>query len=718
MIVTNFFQFVGITALSGVTFLLAPYWLYDMRRRAGDVLEKTMLTVALSAIQMIMNIYLLAFLHVLSFLSLWGLLLGEALLIWSITRGQPFWRKAPAVYGFIMHVHDGHYKLSVILRDRLRAVLRRLARWAAGTLWPNLPYVLCFTAALGFSLVVLGGPVLNRMSFGVSDLYVYIPWVKGVLNNQIFIKGVYTYGLHNIVAALSLMYQIDPVTLLRLFGLCYNLFGLLVLLWVFRAVFENRWTAMFAVCLHSFINLFTFASAYFRSSYTLTQELSQLFCFIAAGFYVRFLKAPDKRSLWRFAPALCASALAHMYPLVVLVLFCGSYSLVYARMLLRDRARLARRVLMVVGAAFGAALFWPIVGLLTGVPLEQSFLWGLGVLNKTTPETAIVPAADFLARVQQMTQLPFVFHLERIVPVLLTGGLGIYCVLRNKNRAYGKRLLGISLYQLMMHVLLLSGPLGLPTIMDSNRTLVFMSVTACAFYVAPADLLFLLDGARRRMAAAGAYIVLMGGFLFYRYGTRYLYYSALSQTSGAVTAYYQIKREREIGVWTIVSSVDESAMSAGYGWHYEMYQFVLEMDPYKPDIVIEIPTPYVYFYVEKIPVDRYAFTAVNGKDFAPLYELDAQTPAPALASLSAAQKGELYNDYASRRMLMGKLSKWAEAFMRQFPDDMRVYYEDDELIVYEYRQNMFHYTNFSMDYGYNPYVPPVPPERMEGVESE
>ena len=39
--------------------------------------------------------------------------------------------------------------------------------------------------------------------------------------------------------------------------------------------------------------------------------------------------------------------------------------------------------------------------------------------------------------------------------------------------------------------------------------------------------------------------------------------------------------------------------------------------------------------------------------------------------------------------------------MLYFPDQMSIYYEDMDIIIYEIKQNMYALNNFAIDYGYN-----------------
>jgi hypothetical protein len=60
-----------------------------------------------------------------------------------------------------------------------------------------------------------------------------------------------------------------------------------------------------------------------------------------------------------------------------------------------------------------------------------------------------------------------------------------------------------------------------------------------------------------------------------------------------------------------------------------------------------------------------------------------------------------YSVYENRRILEAKLYGYLEEYKKAFPDQLEVYMEDDECIVYLLKQNTFILNNFAMDYGYN-----------------
>ena len=70
-------------------------------------------------------------------------------------------------------------------------------------------------------------------------------------------------------------------------------------------------------------------------------------------------------------------------------------------------------------------------------------------------------------------------------------------------------------------------------------------------------------------------------------------------------------------------------------------------------------------------------------------------------TIRTSKKSDYYGIYENRHALMSKAYFWAEKYMTYFPDQMSVYYEDINIIIYEIKQNMYALNNFAIDYGYN-----------------
>ena len=104
-----------------------------------------------------------------------------------------------------------------------------------------------------------------------------------------------------------------------------------------------------------------------------------------------------------------------------------------------------------------------------------------------------------------------------------------------------------------------------------------------------------------------------------------------------------------------------------------------------------IPTKRIYVYIEKVPKDYFVEYEGSGQRIS---EEGAKRPCPAYEA-TAVYMGE------DRWICMSKMYYWALAYMKLHPDDMYLYYEDDDFMCYCIEQNDYSLYNLSIDYGYN-----------------
>ena len=60
-----------------------------------------------------------------------------------------------------------------------------------------------------------------------------------------------------------------------------------------------------------------------------------------------------------------------------------------------------------------------------------------------------------------------------------------------------------------------------------------------------------------------------------------------------------------------------------------------------------------------------------------------------------------YNLDENRRAIEAKLAAWIKVYSEMFPDQMSVYRESEDCIVYRLEQNEYALNNLAVDYGYN-----------------
>lgn len=280
-------------------------------------------------------------------------------------------------------------------------------------------------------------------------------------------------------------------------------------------------------------------------------------------------------------------------------------------------------------------------------------------------------------------------------------GLGCFYILA-RQACYGAMLVSTGIYMLLMCVMLSASAFGLPSLMDGNRGSIYFS------YTYPVTLTFMVDGVlyfpffglRGKAWKVGSVLlnglsfVCVLGFLYYTVVTNQVKsprHAIAQEMNEAVLCLTNIIKEEKDFTWTIVSANDELRMGWDYGYHYETITFLQEMEMAATDTLIRIPTPVVYFFIEKIPLDYGVSYAGSGQMIS---EEGAASRLPRGNSLSVYQ-GE------RRWIVMSRMYYWAETFRKLCPNEMEVYMETDKFMCYRLEQDPYRLYNFALDYGYN-----------------
>lgn len=270
----------------------------------------------------------------------------------------------------------------------------------------------------------------------------------------------------------------------------------------------------------------------------------------------------------------------------------------------------------------------------------------------------------------------------------------VFCAFRKTE--YGAALMSVGFCMLILTVLLCAGPFGLPTLMDAARCSIYYA------YLLPVAGVVLADGILcfmtmprifrngKNVLSLGISVVLLI-VLLQKDLVKNPEFSSGYVTNGAITCLTNIIRENEDETWTIVSANDETQMGLDHGWHYETITFLRQLEKIDEDTKILIPTKNIYFFIEKIPLDYSVSYAGSGQSIS---KKGASQTLPNVGGIGMYQ-GE------KRWIVMSRMYYWVQAFMKKYPNEMKVYYEDDQFICYRIPQNMYHQYNFAIDYGYN-----------------
>ena len=270
----------------------------------------------------------------------------------------------------------------------------------------------------------------------------------------------------------------------------------------------------------------------------------------------------------------------------------------------------------------------------------------------------------------------------------------IFCVFRQPG--YGAMLMSMGFCMWIVTILLCAGVFGLPPLMDGARCSIYYVYLLSAALTALADgLLYMvlplrkLRLVRNAVSLAVTAAVLMG--MFQNHMIKQSDFSSGFVMNGAITCLSNIIHENEDKTWTIVSANDETQMGVDHGWHYETITFLRGMETLEKNTKVIIPTKTVYFFIEKIPLD---YSVTYDKSGQSISRKGASRSLPNVGGIGIYQ-GE------GRWIVMSRMYYWAQAFMELYPNEMKVYYEDNKFICYKIEQNMYHQYDFAIDYRYN-----------------
>lgn len=178
----------------------------------------------------------------------------------------------------------------------------------------------------------------------------------------------------------------------------------------------------------------------------------------------------------------------------------------------------------------------------------------------------------------------------------------------------------------------------------------------------------------------------------------YMYFE-LTRYNQAVSTAVEIMEELPKYSYTIVSTTDEIYQVRQKGRHEEIVTFLKKIEEEN----YTLPTDYIFFFVEKKPLyyaQYYFFTGpewLATQKYHAYYHEHSIYPNMYHAEISEeyAQKemmffsrpSQAYYDRASRTILESKMYQWCTEMREQYPNECKVFYEDDYFVCYYIRQN-------------------------------
>lgn len=704
-------------------------------KRAGENVIKAMIV---SHVAIISCVYLLGLLHIYNTATLVISLLA-VILVYLKIRGVHFKEKLLQAFYWTALISGGQYKLGIYVKNEVRKAWKKagqlLKSCIKGFFSKHILEHLLLLASFGILIARKWILVFDNYAYLTSDMYVHNEWINFMEQGDIFYDGVYPFGMHNMLSAFHKLSGLNLNIVFRYWG-AFNCVLMVAALYFFaRRMFYSRMAAVLPVIIYCVTD---FASNYygFRTIYTLPQELGMLFLFPCLYYFGRFLKREKWKDGIYFAMSAAVVLAMHFYTVIFAVLLCASLCVPLCKRVFR--VPMIKKMAASVGLIALISITPFAVGLASGKYWQGSMSWAMGVINsgsqsgnaddgqeensqeesenqelsdkkaEKTKEAFVLKriwdkfAAVYALQVEAMNSYwGNVFWICMGLFTLYYAGLLLLKKVTWKDCMYG----GIWIFLLLMIIMYSYEILGIPRLMKEERMAMFMGYIAPLMLAFPVELFFrLLPEKRKVIGALAGYGTAAALF----YVTYYLGYMPVQthyylEPSLAAKACVMAEKELPRGTWTVVSPVEELSLVRNRGYHYELWEFIGNMEVYKEDMYLEIPTRYVFFVLEKQPLVynevRYGNLTYENE---PINKKEADTICTReMLGISETGTMKFYNILENRRVLEAKLACWLEEYSKAFPDQIELYMEDEECAIYKFEQNPYMMNNFAIDYGCN-----------------
>ena len=320
--------------------------------------------------------------------------------------------------------------------------------------------------------------------------------------------------------------------------------------------------------------------------------------------------------------------------------------------------------------------------------LPRTFIFVKEATDKRMQVSLLGPDAEAVGVFDDLNQWVW-------IAMAVCAGVGLLCVLGDS--VYGRAMIAFTIFAGLCMAMTIADNLGIPQLIEAYRSRIFATQAYCmlACFAIDTCLAITLGWFKKTTIPINtAGLLVLGGFAyicFMRNAYVEPYYYEGLETNGAITCITNIIENNAPQTYTIVSANDEIHMIELHGYHYELGRMLSDIEKVSSYSKITIPTEKVYFFIEKVPIDYGEGYEGSGQAVS---AIGAAKPLPDTAYSSAYQKEK-------RWIVMSKMYYWAKAFQQQYPNEMYVFYEDDQFMCYCLNQDPYCLFNLSLYYGFN-----------------
>ena len=733
-VMNNIWSFIWFVVAYAILFIIIPAKVLKLKLCDGEFIDNAMISITISQVTLVSIVYVLAFMKIYNTVTLVLSIIFVILFYVKYKNRISFRKKANEFIYTFSDVMTGQRKISLMVQNYLREKIsntshgvRRFFTWYFNK---NVVYHLIGTLCILVLLIRRGYFAMTSQAFPTSDVSVHTSWINFLDAGYIFSDGIYPFALHNVVSAFAKVTFIDVVTVMRFIGPLNAVFMGMTLMIVITRIFKSPAASIITALVYC-LSSFGTGAVVDRIFFSLPQEYGMMFIIPTGYFMVKFLE--DQRNVDAIAFAFAASmtVAGHFYDAIFAVPLCLCLVIPYIPVLFNKKVIVKMVLSVVLAAVVSLAPFF--VGLTLDYHWQGSLDWAVSMMEMgdksdsedaedaskqeetkekdESEEQAESQGPGFIEKAEKSFRNTVKEYTEFWGTVVyicsaisIVGGAAVLFLTSKKKQ--GRVAIGFGLNMIFFNfVFMNAGMFGLPSLIASDRSVNYLIYLGAITVGIPFGLFWCLfeDRVKPVRWVASVAVVLVTAIVIVFGAHTYTSSAVFRLSYSSVTEqYYKIKATHRKDTWTIVSTVDELALTRNKGWHYELWEFVFRMEQYDNTRVIQIPTEYVYFVVEKRPLN-YAEPTYLGQSLTlyPRISKDAANQLLSEQTIRTRKKSDYYGIYENRHAIMSKAYFWAEKYMSFFPDQMSIYYEDMDIVIYEVKQNMYALNNFAIDYGYN-----------------
>lgn len=697
--------------------------------KSKNIFNKFILYIVVGNFYIINIVFILAYLNIFNRLALIITLILTSVFIRIILDKKDAKRIYLESKDTMKHLLHGEYGIRLFLQKKLlntRLIIK--AFYTELTKGKKLEWII-FISIMCYNIYYYSYNSVNFVSFGAPDEEVHLYWIQSLIGGNIFPAGVYPHGFHNILAAITVLFRFDAVTVVRSFGVVEMILIMTMLYFGLRKILTSKYAALLGFIVFSLVNIYEIESIY-RYQFAIPQEYGMIMLMPMTVFLFSYLKEKRMNYLVYFGICFSMTISIHFYISIIALVLCVSIGLAYFIRIIKDRLLVK---LILCGILSTVIAIAPLaVGFNKVKKMEQSMDWAVRVIqgkeyeseeeknnkieepNQTEQNlkveeinkvasfnwnTFLIDAQNEITKFAILDiRVMYIFLALLVLTIIYIVLLALLRKIKEENLYQ----LSFSIYGLILIFLIICRILKLPTVMEPKRVAIFFAYFSPMAMAMPFEILYGIfnEGKIKKVCSVVTLMVIpVSIFLILKFGAlRPLPPFYYFQTKGAMLVDCDILRKYDDHKWTIVSPVNDTSAILNKGYHYELSDFILQQENWNKDMKITIPTKYVFIYIEKRPIVLYGNRFY--KDDKEIVNRDMVTYEDAKKPLEKEKKDNFYYK-EDRKILMAKAYYWAKEYKKYFSKEMSIYYEDDEFIVYRIVQNEYALNNFAINYGVN-----------------